>query len=92
MLIQIDKIINRINRNKDYFRIADNDFNSSITDALPMTQKSPLFLSTSSFSVSRDQSPSNKIIQTEKFTDTISNEGKLRKLKDAIINELCIKS
>ena len=28
------------------------------------------------------------MIQTEIFTDTISNEVKLRKLKDAIINEL----
>ena len=40
MLIQNDKIINRLNRNKDYCYIADNDFNSSITDGLPMTQKS----------------------------------------------------
>ena len=39
MLIQNDKIINRLNRNKDYCYIADNDFNSSITDGLPMTQK-----------------------------------------------------
>ena len=37
MLIQNDKIINKLNRNKDSFRIADNDFNSSITDVLPMT-------------------------------------------------------
>ena len=88
MLIQNDKIINRLNRNKDSFRIADNDFNSSITDAFPMTQNSSLFISTPSFSASRDQSPSNKIIQTEMFTNTISNEVKLRKLKGAIINEL----
>ena len=88
MLIQNDKIINRLNRNKDSFRIADNDFNSSITDALPMSQKSPSFLSTPSFSASRDQSHSNQTIQTEMFTDTISNGGKLRELKDAIINEL----
>ena len=36
MLIQNGKIVNRLNRNKDSFRISDNDFNSSITDALPM--------------------------------------------------------
>ena len=65
MLIQNDKIINKPNRNKDSFRIADNDFNSSITDVLPMTQNSLSFLSTPSFSASRDQSPSNNIIQTE---------------------------
>ena len=88
MLIQNDKIINKLNRNKGSFRIADNDFNSSITDVLPMTQNSLSFLSTSCFSVSRDQSPSNNIIQTEIFTDTISSEVKLRKLKDSIINEL----
>ena len=88
MLIQNDNIINKPNRNKDSFRIADNDFNSSITDVLPMTQNSLSFLSTPSFSASCDQSPSNNIIQTEIFTDTISNEVKLRKLKDSIINEL----
>ena len=88
MLIQNDEIINRLNRNKDFFRIADNNFNSFITNALPLTQTSPSFLPTQSFSASRDQSPSNKIIQTEIFIDTISNEVKLRKLKDAIINEL----
>ena len=88
MLIQNDKIIDRLNRNRDSFRIADNDFNSSITDVLPMTQNSPSFLSTPSFSASRDQSPSNKIIQTEMFTDTISNEVKLRKHKYSIISEL----
>ena len=91
MLIQNDKIINKLNRNKDSFRIADNDFNLSITDVLPMTQNSLSFLSTPSFSASLDQSPSNNIIQTEIFTDTISNEVKLRKLKDSIINELHVK-
>ena len=88
MLIQNDNIINKLNRNKDSFRIADNDFNSSIIDVLPTTQNSLSFLSSPSFSASRDQSPSNNIIQTEKFTDTISNEVKSRKLKDSIINEL----
>ena len=88
MLIQNDKIINKLNRNKDSFRIADNDFNSSITDVLPMTQNSLSFLSTPSFSASRDQSPSNNIIQREILTDTISNEVKFRKLKYSIINEL----
>ena len=88
MLIQNDKIGNRLNRNKDSFRIEDNDFNSSITDALSMTQKSPSFLSTPSFSPSRDQSHSNQIIQTKMLTDTISNGVKLRELKDDIINEL----
>ena len=91
MLIQNDKIINKLNRNKDSFRIADHDFNTSITDVLPMTQNSLSFLSTPSFSASRDQSPSNNIIQTEIFTDKISNEVKLRKLKDSIINELHVK-
>ena len=88
MLIQNDNIINKLNRNKDFFRIADTDFNSSSTNVLPMTQNSVSFLSTPSFSALRDQSPSNNIIQTEIFTDTISNEVKLRKLKDSIINEL----
>ena len=32
MLIQNDKIVNRLNQNKDSFCIGDNDFNSSITD------------------------------------------------------------
>ena len=53
-----------------------------------MTQNSPPFLSTSSFSASPDENPSNKIIQTEIFNDTISNEVKLRKPKESIINEL----
>ena len=88
MVIQSDNIINKLHRNNDSFRIADNDFNSSITEVLPMTQNSLSFLSTPSFSVSRDQSPSNSIIETEIFTDTISNEVKLRKLKESIINEL----
>ena len=90
MLIQNDKIINKLNRNKDSFRIAGNDFNSSIIDVLRMTQNSLSFLSTPSFSASGDQSPSNNIVQTEIFTDTISNEVKLRKLKDYIINELTV--
>ena len=53
-----------------------------------MTQNSLSFLSTPSFSASRDQSPSNNTIQTEIFTDTISNEINLRKLKDSTITEL----
>ena len=53
-----------------------------------MAQKFPLFLSTASFSASRDQIHSNQIIQTEMFTDAISNGLKLRELKDSIINEL----
>ena len=53
-----------------------------------MAQKFPLFLSTPSFSASRDQIHSNQIIQTEMFTDAISNGLKLRELKDSIINEL----
>ena len=48
-----------------------------------MTQNSPSFLSTPSFSASLDRSLSNKIIQTELF-----KQVKLRKLKDSIINEL----
>ena len=85
MLIQNDKIINSLNRNKDSFRIADNDFNSFITDALPMTQKFPSFLSAPRFSASREQSPSNKIIQTEMFTDTVSTKVKLRNLKTLLL-------
>ena len=54
MLIQNDEIINRLNRNKDFFRIADNNFNSFITNALPLTQTSPSFLPTQSFPASRD--------------------------------------
>ena len=50
ILYQNDKITNRLIRNKDSFRIADNDFNSSITDALPMTQKYPSFLPAPRFS------------------------------------------
>ena len=50
ILYQNDKITNRLIRNKDSFRIADNDFNSFITDALPMTQKYPSFLSAPRFS------------------------------------------
>ena len=45
-------------------------------------------ISTSHISASRDQSPFNKIIQTDMFTNTINNEVKLRNLKDAFINEL----
>ena len=82
ILIQNDKIVNMVNRNKDSFRTTDNDFNSSITHALPMTQKSPSYLSNASFSASRDQSYSNQIIQIE------SNGVKLRELKEDIINEL----
>ena len=85
MLIQNDKIINSLNRNKDSFRIADNDFNSFITDALPMTQKFPSFLSAPRFSASCEQSPSNKIIQTEMFTDTVSTKVKLRNLKTLLL-------
>ena len=87
MLVQNEKIMNRLNRNKNSFSIVDNDFNSSITDALLMTQKFFSFLSTPSFSALRDQNPSNKIIQTVMFNDTTSNEVKFRKLKDTIINE-----
>ena len=79
MLIQNDKIINRLYRNKDSF-------------ALPMTQNSPSFLYTPSFSASCDQSLSNEIIQTEiMFTDTISNEVKLRKLKTLLLINCTIK-
>ena len=53
-----------------------------------MTKKCPAFLSSPSFSVARHHSPSSQVIQTQMFTDMISNEVKLRELKDAIINEL----
>ena len=49
MLIQNDKIINRLNRNRDSFRIADNDFNSSITDVLPIDTKLSLISIDSQF-------------------------------------------
>ena len=64
--------------------------NDVLTPDAPITN-TPLThsdVSASHISASRDQSPSNKIIQTEMFTDTISNEVKLRNLKDAIVNEL----
>ena len=51
MLIKNDKIINKYNRNKESFHIADNNFTSSITDVLPVTQKSPPFLSTTKLRV-----------------------------------------
>ena len=45
MLIRNHKIMNMLSRNKDSFCIAANDFNSSITYSLLMTQESPSFLS-----------------------------------------------
>ena len=61
-----------------------------LTPDAPITNRSLIHsdVSTSHISASRDQSPSNKIIQTDMFTKTISNEVKLRNLKDAFINEL----
>ena len=59
ILIQNDKVINRLNQNKDFFLIADNDCNSSITDTLPMTKISLIFIYPQ-FSVSRDESRSIK--------------------------------
>ena len=58
--------------------------NAPITN-MPLTHSD---VSASHNSASSDQSPCNKIIQIEMFTDTIGNEVKLRKLKDAITNEL----
>ena len=61
-----------------------------LTPDAPITNRSLIHsdVSTSHISASRDQSPSNKIIQTDMFINTISNEVKLRNLKDAFINEL----
>ena len=64
--------------------------NDVLTPDAPITN-TPLThsdVSASHISASRDQSPSNKIIEKDMFSDTISNEVKLRNLKDAIINEL----
>ena len=54
--------------------------NDVLTPDAPITNTSLTHsdVSASPISDSRDQSPSNKIIQIEMFTDTISNEVKLR--------------
>ena len=41
MLLQNDKIINRLNRNKNSYRLNESLLDSSMTDLLPYTQKSP---------------------------------------------------
>ena len=41
MLLQNDKIINRLNRNKNSYRLNESLLDSSMTDLLPSTQKSP---------------------------------------------------
>ena len=63
MLIQNEKTTKSINRKTNSFRIADNAFNSFITDALPMTQRSPSFLSTRSFSAPPNQSHTNTLFK-----------------------------
>ena len=41
MLLQNDKIINRLNRYKNYYRLNESFLDSSMTNLLPSTQKSP---------------------------------------------------
>ena len=41
MLLQNDKIINRLNRKKKSYRLNESLLDSSMTDLLPSTQKSP---------------------------------------------------
>ena len=80
ILIQNDKIINRLDQNKDFFLIADNDINSSITDTLPMTQKSPWYLSTPSFLSHVTRAPLSSDIEVAKtfqdfFSSTVKNSN-----------------
>ena len=41
MLLQSEKIINRLNRNKNLYQLNESLLNSSMTDLLPYTEKSP---------------------------------------------------
>ena len=71
--------------------LLDNSLKNDVLTADAPITNTPMAhsgVSASHISASHDQSPSNKIIQTKMFTDTISNEVKLSKLKDASINEL----
>ena len=55
MLLQNEKIMNRLNRNKNSFHLNESLLDSSMTDLLPSAQKSPSNPNTSQFTRTSNQ-------------------------------------
>ena len=89
MLLQNDKIINRLNRNKNSYRLNESLLDSSMTDLLPSTQKSPSNSDTPQITRTPNQTSITDFSHIPKVNiENISGELTLAKFRNLILTEL----
>ena len=89
MLLQNDKIINRLNRNKNSYRLNESLLDSSITDLLPSTQKSPSNSDTPKITRTPNQASITDFSHIRKVNiENILGELTLAKFRNLILTEL----
>ena len=89
MLLQNDKIINRLNRNKNSYRLNESLLDSSMTDLLPSTQKSPSNSDTPQITRTPNQTSITDFSHIPKVNiENIPGELTLAKFRNLILTEL----
>ena len=89
MLLQNDKIKNRLNRNKNSSRLNESLLDSSITDLLPSTQKSPSNSDTPKITRTPNQTSITDFSHIRKVNiENIPGELTLAKFRNLILTEL----
>ena len=89
MLLQNDKIINRLNKNKNSYRLNESLLDSSMTDLLPSTQKSPSNSDTPQITRTPNQTSITDFSHIPKINiENIPGELKLAKFRNLILTEL----
>ena len=89
MLLQNDKIINRLNRNKNSYRLNESLLDSSMTNLLPSTQKSPSNSDTSQITRTPNQTSISDFSHIPKVNiENIPGELALVKCRNVILAEL----
>ena len=89
MLLQSDKIINRLNRNKNSYHLNESLSDSSMTDLLPSTQKSPSNSDTPQITRTPNQTSITDFSHIPKVNiENISCELTQAKFRNLILTEL----
>ena len=89
MLLQNEKIINRLNRSKNSYRLNESLLDSSVTDLLPSTQKSQSNSDTPQITRTPNQTSTTDFSHIPKVSiENISSKLTLAKFKNLILTEL----
>ena len=89
MLLQNDKIMNRLNRNKNIYHLKESLLDSSMKDLLPSSQKSPSNLDTPKITRTPNQTFITDFCHIPKVNiETKPGELTLAKIKNLILTEL----